>query len=95
VHKCLWYVEGSTTNEAFVVFIDRTPLGTPGAVPAGNCSGTRPDSHPFYNSRKRQLSVSGGARIAFQRALGGNAAVIKSVLAAAEAAGVGKACPKK
>jgi hypothetical protein len=92
-HKCLWYVEGSTTSEAFVVFIDRTPLGTPGSVPAGNCAGNRPDSHPFYNSRKRQLGVSGGERQAFQRALAGNATILKGVLAAAEAAGVGKSCP--
>lgn len=94
-HKCLWFVEGSTTNESFVVFIDRTPIGTPGAIASGNCSGTRLDSHPFYHSRKRQLSVSGGERHLYQRPLVGSATIIKGVLAAAEAAGVGRPCPKK
>jgi hypothetical protein len=91
-HTCVWLVEG-TQNEAFVVFIERIPIGTPGTIPSGNCAGGRADSHPFYWSRKRQLGVSGGERISFQRAGGGNDKVLKGVLAAAEAAGIGLPCP--
>ncbi len=94
-HKCLWFVEGSTTSESFVAFISYIPIGTPGTVPSGDCFRNRPDSPPFYHSRKRQLSVSGGNRQSFQNALGGNEKVLKGVLAAAEAAGVGTACPKR
>lgn len=93
-YKCLWYAS-APKDEAFVVFIGITPPGVPGRIAAGNCDGTRKDSPPFYNSRKRYLGVSGGERKYFQNALGGNEKVLKGVLAAAEAAGVGQACPGK
>lgn len=88
--KCLWVASGPT-DEAFVAFIDFVPDGIQGALPSGACTGRR-DSPPFYYSRKRYLTVSGGNRKSFQRAVGGNEKVLKSVLAAAEAAGVGKPC---
>jgi hypothetical protein len=90
-YKCLWYAS-APKDEAFVVFITFTPPGVPGRVASGNCDGTRKDSHPFYNSRKRYLGVSGGERKSFQRALVGNEKILKGVLAAAEAAGVGRPC---
>jgi hypothetical protein len=93
--KCLWVTQPGGATEAFVVFIEIIPAGTPGRISSGNCAGNRPDSPPFYHSRKRQLGVSGGNRASFQNAVGGNAKVLKSVLAAAEAAGVGQACPKR
>ena len=93
-YKCLWVGTGPT-DEAFVVFIGFAPPNTPGRVAAGNCDGTKTDNYPFYNSRKRYLGVSGGERKSFQRALGGNEKILKSVLAAAEAAGVGRACPTR
>ena len=95
VYKCLWMTQPGGTTEAFVVFIDIVPAGTPGRIGSGDCARNRPDSPPFYHSRKRQLSVSGGERLSFQRALIGNQKVIKGVLAAAEAAGVGQVCPKR
>lgn len=94
-YKCLWVTQPGGSTEAFVAAIEIIPIGTPGRIPSGNCAGTRPDSPPFYHSRKRQLTVSGGNRAMFQNAVGGNEKVLKSVLAAAEAAGVGQACPKK
>lgn len=91
-YKCVWVVEGETA-EAFVAFVDFVPAGTPGAIASGDCLRNRPDSYPFFHSRKRQLTVSGGERQAFQHALGGNAKILQGVLAAAEAAGVGALCP--
>jgi hypothetical protein len=91
-YKCLWYAS-APKDEAFVVFIGITPPGIAGRITAGNCDGTRKDSYPFYNSRKRYLGVSGGNRKEFQNAVGGNEKILKGVLAAAEAAGVGVACP--
>lgn len=90
--KCLWVGSGPT-DEAFVAFISYVPIGTPGSVPSGDCSRTKPDNPPFFHSRKRQLTVSGGNRKSFQNAVGGNDKILKGVLAAAEAAGVGKPCP--
>jgi hypothetical protein len=81
-------------NEAFVVFIDLVPPGLSGRFASGDCGRNRPDSPPFYHSRKRYLGVSGGNRAMFQNAVGGNEKILKGVLAAAEAAGVGQACPK-
>jgi hypothetical protein len=92
--KCLWVATGPT-DEAFVAFLTWIPIGTPGSVPSGDCARNRPDFPPFYHSRKRQLSVSGGNRKMFQNAVGGNERILKGVLAAAEAAGVGRACPKR
>ena len=92
--KCLWVASGPT-DEAFVVFIGIIPPGIPGRLVSGNCDGTRKDNYPFYNSRKRYLSVSGGERKSFQNAVGGNEKIIKGVLASAEAAGVGPPCPKR
>ena len=90
--KCLW-VAGGPTDEAFVVFVEVVPSGAPGRIPSGNCSGTRRDSYPFFHSRTRYLSVSGGERKEAQRALAGNETILRGVLAAAEAAGVGAPCP--
>ncbi len=95
VYKCLWMTQPGGTVEAFVAFIDFIPAGTPGRIGSGDCGRNRPDSPPFYHSRKRYLTVSGGNRGSFQNALGGNEKVLKGVLAAAEAAGVGQACPKR
>jgi hypothetical protein len=92
-YKCVWYAS-APKDEAFVVFIGITPPGVPGRITAGNCDGTRKDSYPFYNSRTRYLGVSGGNRKEFQNAVGGNDKILKGVLAAAEAAGVGMACSK-
>ena len=91
-YKCLWMTQPGGTTEAFVVFIDFIPPGIPGRIASGDCGKNRPDSPPFYHSRKRYLGVSGGNRLEFQRAVGGNEKVIKGVLAAAEAAGVGLPC---
>jgi hypothetical protein len=93
VYVCKYVRSDNPAAEAYVIFIALTPLGTPGAVPSGNCSGRRPDSHPFYHSRKRYLSVSGGSRGLFTRAAGGDEAKLKEALARAEAEGVGQACP--
>jgi hypothetical protein len=92
--KCLWFVEGKEA-EAFVVFLDLVPPGLPGRLVSGDCGRTRKDSAPFYYSRKRYMTVSGGNRALFQNAVGGNERILKGVLAAAEAAGVGQACPKR
>jgi hypothetical protein len=92
--KCLWFVEGKEA-EAFVVFLDLVPPGLPGRLVSGDCGRTRKDSPPFYYSRKRYMTVSGGNRALFQNAVGGNERILKGVLAAAEAAGVGQACPKR
>ncbi|HKI91673.1 MAG TPA: hypothetical protein VJ986_05190, partial [Gaiellaceae bacterium] len=89
--KCLWVAGGGPTDEAFVVFIDFVPDGVQGALPSGACTG-RQDSPPFYYSHKRYLTVSGGPRKYYQAAVAGNETILKGVLAAAEAAGVGKAC---
>jgi hypothetical protein len=90
----LWFVEGKEA-EAFVVFLDLVPPGLPGRLVSGDCGRTRKDSPPFYYSRKRYMTVSGGNRALFQNAVGGNERILKGVLAAAEAAGVGQACPKR
>jgi hypothetical protein len=92
--KCLWFVEGKEA-EAFVVFLDLAPPGLPGRLVSGDCGRTRKDSAPFYYSRKRYMTVSGGNRALFQNAVGGNEKILKGVLTAAEAAGVGQACPKR
>jgi hypothetical protein len=91
--KCLWFVEGKEA-EAFVVFLDLVPPGLPGRLVSGDCGRTRKDSPPFYYSRKRYMTVSGGNRALFQNAVGGNERILKGVLAAAEAAGVGQGCSK-
>ncbi len=87
--KCLWVATGPT-DEAFVVFIAFAPPTAPGRLAAGDCARTNPS--PFY-SDKRYLSVGGGHRKTGQQAVGGDVVVLKQVLAAAEAAGVGQACP--
>jgi hypothetical protein len=89
--KCTYLTEDRKA-EAFVIFFSWTPPGIAGTVVSGNCDGNRPDSHPFYNSRKRHLGVSGGERMLFTRAAGGNEVVLKRALALAEAQGVGRAC---
>jgi len=94
-YKCLWVTQPGGTTEAFVVFIDLIPPGISGRIASGDCGRNRPDSPPFYHSRKRYLSVSGGNRLSFQNAVGGNEKILKGVLAAAEAAGVGQVCPKR
>ncbi|HEU0305083.1 MAG TPA: hypothetical protein VFR32_10945 [Gaiellaceae bacterium] len=94
-YKCLWVTQPGGATEAFVIFIEIIPAGTPGRISSGNCTGNRPDSPPFYHSRKRQLTVSGGNRALFQNAVGGNAKILRGVLAAAEAQGVGPACPAR
>jgi hypothetical protein len=94
-NKCIWVTQAGGATEAFVVFIESVPPGLPGRIASGDCGKNRPDSPPFYHSRKRFLSASGGNRQSFQNAVGGNEKIIKGVLAAAEAAGVGQACPKK
>jgi hypothetical protein len=91
--KCLYVTENG--NEAFVIFISWVPPDLPGRIASGDCSRTRPDSPPVYNSRKRYLGVSGGERGMFTRALGGNGKVLLQALALAEAQGVGRACPAK
>jgi hypothetical protein len=94
-YKCLWMTQAGGTNEAFVVFVHNAPPNLPGRIASGDCARNRPDSPPFYHSRKRYLSVDGGNRQLFQNAVGGNEKTLKGVLAAAEAAGVGQACPKR
>jgi hypothetical protein len=90
--KCLYLTDGG--NEAFVVFLDYNPPNVPGVLASGDCGRSWPDSPPFYRSRKRFLTVSGGERGMFTRAAGGNEAILKQALALAEAEGVGHACPK-
>jgi hypothetical protein len=92
-YKCLWMTQPGGTAEAFVVFLDLIPAGLPGRIASGDCARNRRDNPPFYYSRKRYLTVSGGNRIESQRALGGNEKIFKGVLAAAEAAGGGVKCP--
>jgi hypothetical protein len=94
-YKCLWTTQPGGTTEAFLVTLDVTPAGVQGRIAAGDCGRNRPDSPPFYHSRKRFLTVSGGNRLSFQNAVGGNEKVLKGILAAAEAAGVGRACPAR
>jgi hypothetical protein len=88
--RCLYLRDSGA--EAFVIFIDVIPPDTPGALASGACGSTAPDSPPFYRSRKRYVTVSGGERGAFTRAKGGNEAILKQALALAEAQGVGQAC---
>jgi hypothetical protein len=89
--KCLY--ESENGNEDFVIFIDHIPPGTPGALASGGCGSSAPDNPPFYRSRKRYLTVSGGERMMFTRAAGGNEKILRQALALAEAEGVGQACP--
>ncbi len=89
--KC--YYASETGVEDFVVFIDFIPAGVPGRIASGDCGKNRPDSPPFYHSRKRFITVSGGERLSFTRAQGGNEAILKKAIALAEAQGVGQACP--
>jgi hypothetical protein len=90
--KCTYLTE-NRASEAFVIFFDYNPPGTPGTVVSGNCDDSRKDSYPFFHSRKRYLGVSGGERGMFTRAAGGNEAILRKALALAEAQGVGRACP--
>jgi len=90
--KCLYISDSG--GEVFVVFFDLVPPNTPGSIASGACGNSRKDNHPYYYSRKRYLTVSGGERAAFTRALGGNDKILKAALALAEAQGVGQACPK-
>ena len=90
--KCL-YVSDSG-GEVFVIFFELVPPDTPGKLPSGGCGSSRKDDYPFYRSRKRYLSVSGGERASFTRAVGGNDKILMAALALAEAQGVGQACPK-
>lgn len=89
--KC--YYASETGVEDFVVFIDFIPADVPGRIASGDCGKNRPDSPPFYHSRKRFITVSGGERLSFTRAQGGNEAILKKAIALAEAQGVGQACP--
>jgi hypothetical protein len=93
IYKCT-YLHAQDSGEAFVITFDFTPP-TPGAITAGNCSGSRADSPPFYHSRKRYLTVSGGPRRLFTRAAGGDEMILKQALRLAEAQGVGQACPRR
>ena len=93
-YRCLWIDPSrpAGNNGAFQVILDITPAGLRGRVAAGDCGRNRPDSPPFYHSRKRYLTVDGTNGIPYQNAVGGNEKVVKGVLAAAEAAGVGLPC---
>ena len=90
VATCIWVTPSGPPDEAFVVRIEYVPDGVQGALASGACGGTQ-DS-PWYLSRKRYLGVSGGPRKYAQKAAAGDDTILKGVLAAAEAAGVGKAC---
>jgi hypothetical protein len=93
-YKCLYVRSDNPAAEAFVVFLELVPIGTPGAISSGNCDGRRQSSHPFYHSRTRQLTVSGGPRGLYTRAAGGDGAKLQEALRRAEAAGVGRPCPR-
>jgi hypothetical protein len=85
--RCLWNWTGGA--EAFVVFVGFAPPGAPGIAVSGDCGRTSPDPH---RSDTRHITVGGGNRIEGWHAAGGDEAVLRQVLAAAEAAGVGQAC---
>jgi hypothetical protein len=89
--KCLYLTTNGT--EAFVIFLSTVPPGVPGVPQSGGCGGSRSHSPPFYNSAKRYLTVSGGERLSFTRAAGGNEKILLQALALAEAQGAGKPCP--
>ena len=93
-YRCLWIDRDrpAGNNGAFQAILDITPAGLRGRVAAGDCGRNRPDSPPFYHSRKRYLTVDGTNALPYQNAVGGNEKVVKGVLAAAEAAGVGLPC---
>jgi hypothetical protein len=88
---CAW-VTTDDQADAFFAVIDVTPANVGGT--AGDCARNRPDDPDagYYYSRKRHLTVSGGTRLSFTRAAGGNGKILKQVLATAEAQGVGPPC---
>jgi hypothetical protein len=89
--ECTWTTTSDQTL-AFLAVIDITPVNVGGT--AGDCAKNRPDdpSSGYYYSRKRHLTVSGGTRLSFTRAAGGDGKILKQVLATAEAQGVGPPC---
>lgn len=89
--KCLYFNPGDR-GENFVVFVDVVPPDVPGTIPSGNCSGSRPDTPPSFHSRTRYLSVSGGTRREGNRAVGGDAKIVRAALTRAEAQRVGLPC---
>lgn len=70
------YLNSDTGNEAFLVKYDIVPAGAAGQIASGDCARKRPDSPPFYHSRKRYLTVHGGPRAVLQQAVGGSAKIL-------------------